>query len=234
MAYRRFLLSQSFHARSCNLSRGDALGPAWIYVGTWQASLCSSLFSRAVACGFDDVRSHVTVGDGMAFIESKEAAYDVIIVDSSDPEGPAGTLFGERFYKSVHKALKPGGIVCSQVGPDPSHPETPEPPQKFRPPRQSTAHTRCLHPQTPPQGKCMWLPFLAAFFPSRPRAQETDLKAATSPQGECMWLHLDLIKSMMDFVGSLFGTVGYAFTSIPTYPSGAPPHTPISSFAAAC
>jgi spermidine synthase len=32
----------------------------------------------------------VTVGDGMAFIEAKENEYDVIIVDSSDPDGPAG------------------------------------------------------------------------------------------------------------------------------------------------
>ncbi len=42
----------------------------------------------------------------MEFISSKTAAYDVIIVDSSDPDGPAGTLFGEAFYKAVHKALK--------------------------------------------------------------------------------------------------------------------------------
>ena len=35
-----------------------------------------------------------------------------------------------------------------------------------------------------------------------------------------MWLHLDLIKSMMDFCRGLFGNVGYAFTTIPTYPSG--------------
>jgi hypothetical protein len=32
-------------------------------------------FSIAVACGFDDARSHVTVGDGMAFISSKTAWY---------------------------------------------------------------------------------------------------------------------------------------------------------------
>lgn len=57
--------------------------------------------SCSVSCGFDDPRSKVTVGDGMEFISSKKEQYDVIIVDSSDPDGPAGTLFGEKFYQAV-------------------------------------------------------------------------------------------------------------------------------------
>ena len=35
-----------------------------------------------------------------------------------------------------------------------------------------------------------------------------------------MWLHLDLIKSMQDFCKDLYPQVGYAFTTVPTYPSG--------------
>lgn len=38
--------------------------------------------------------------------------------------------------------------------------------------------------------------------------------------GECMWLHLDLIHSVMSSCKKIFPVVKYAYTSIPTYPSG--------------
>jgi len=68
-----------------------------------------------VAISFADPRANAIVGDGAAFVQHAAAAsYDVIIVDSSDPEGPASVLFGETFYRAVFKALRPGGVVCSQ------------------------------------------------------------------------------------------------------------------------
>jgi spermidine synthase len=39
-------------------------------------------------------------------------------------------------------------------------------------------------------------------------------------QGECQWLHLDLIKKVLDNSKKLYPVVEYAWTSIPTYPSG--------------
>lgn len=39
-------------------------------------------------------------------------------------------------------------------------------------------------------------------------------------QGECMWLHLHLIKPLVDSIGQTFSSVEYAYTTIPTYPSG--------------
>lgn len=39
-------------------------------------------------------------------------------------------------------------------------------------------------------------------------------------QGECMWLHLDLIKPLIASISKTFSTVEYAYTTIPTYPSG--------------
>mmetsp|Transcript_1350 Transcript_1350/g.1823 ORF Transcript_1350/g.1823 Transcript_1350/m.1823 type:complete len:304 (-) Transcript_1350:149-1060(-) len=39
-------------------------------------------------------------------------------------------------------------------------------------------------------------------------------------QGECMWLHLDLIKPLMNSIAQFYTTVEYAYTTIPTYPSG--------------
>lgn len=39
-------------------------------------------------------------------------------------------------------------------------------------------------------------------------------------QGECIWLHLDLIKPLVDSISRTYATVEYAYTTIPTYPSG--------------
>mmetsp|Transcript_77561 Transcript_77561/g.186051 ORF Transcript_77561/g.186051 Transcript_77561/m.186051 type:complete len:176 (+) Transcript_77561:115-642(+) len=69
--------------------------------------------SVAVAVG--DPKVELLVGDGVAFAENaKENSYDVIIVDSSDPVGPAEKLFSKEFYVNAHRILKPGGVVCSQ------------------------------------------------------------------------------------------------------------------------
>lgn len=38
--------------------------------------------------------------------------------------------------------------------------------------------------------------------------------------GECQWLHLELIKEMRTFCKTLFPVVEYAYSTIPTYPSG--------------
>ena len=40
--------------------------------------------------------------------------FDVIITDSSDPEGPAESLFQESFYDLMKNALRPNGIICCQ------------------------------------------------------------------------------------------------------------------------
>jgi spermidine synthase len=39
-------------------------------------------------------------------------------------------------------------------------------------------------------------------------------------QGECQWLHLDFIAGVIGKVRGLFPSVKYAYTTIPTYPSG--------------
>ena len=39
-------------------------------------------------------------------------------------------------------------------------------------------------------------------------------------QGECVWLHLDLIRPLVSSISKTYSTVEYAYTTIPTYPSG--------------
>lgn len=75
----------------------------------------SKKFFPRFAPGFDHPKVTVKIGDGLKYLsELTEPTYDVIIVDSSDPVGPAESLFGKSFYESAKKALLPGGIICAQ------------------------------------------------------------------------------------------------------------------------
>ncbi|KAK9811308.1 hypothetical protein WJX72_001515 [[Myrmecia] bisecta] len=115
----------------------------------------SKKYFPQMALGFKDNRVRVEITDGIKFVQdAAEGSYDVIIVDSSDPVGPAQVLFQKPFFDAMHRALRPGGIVCTQA--------------------------------------------------------------------ESLWLHLDIIKELARMCSDVFqgGQVRYAFTTIPTYPSG--------------
>ena len=72
-------------------------------------------FLPGLACGFDDPRVEVHIADGARFVADHPDTYDVIIVDSSDPVGPAVVLFQQQFYQDMKKALRPGGIIVTQA-----------------------------------------------------------------------------------------------------------------------
>ncbi|KAF9804524.1 hypothetical protein IEO21_09348 [Rhodonia placenta] len=99
-----------------------------------------------------DPRVTVYVGDGFKFLSDNTSTYDVIITDSSDPVGPAASLFQKPYFELLHGALTPGGHI--------------------------------------------------------------------STQAECLWLHLPLINELRTMTRGLFPVAEYAYTTIPTYPSG--------------
>ncbi|MDK2784416.1 MAG: spermidine synthase [Bacillota bacterium] len=68
-----------------------------------------------ISSGLINERVHIHYTDGIKFVAEKEAAFDVIIVDSSDPVGPAVGLFGAEFYANVARALKPDGLFVAQT-----------------------------------------------------------------------------------------------------------------------
>ena len=110
-------------------------------------------FGESTATAFNDPRVTLVHADAAEYVKDHKEEYDVIIVDSSDPVGPAETLFTAAFYQSLRQSMKPGNsIMCNQ--------------------------------------------------------------------GECMWLHLDLIGEVLKHCKEVFPSVDYAFTTIPTYPSG--------------
>ena len=68
-----------------------------------------------LACGFDAPNAEVVVGDGIKYVAENKNAFDLIIVDSTDPVGPAVGLFSLEFYRSVHEALREDGIFVAQT-----------------------------------------------------------------------------------------------------------------------
>lgn len=114
----------------------------------------SKQFFPEVAVGYEDPRVTLHIGDGVAFLKAvPEATYDAVIVDSSDPIGPAQELFEKPFFESVARALRPGGVMCTQA--------------------------------------------------------------------ESIWLHMNIIEGIVANCHQIFkGSVNYAWTTVPTYPSG--------------
>ncbi|MGH8501931.1 MAG: polyamine aminopropyltransferase [Gammaproteobacteria bacterium] len=63
----------------------------------------------------DDPRANFYFGDGIDWIKQcKPASQDIIIIDSTDPVGPAEGLFSEAFYRHCHKALAADGLLVQQ------------------------------------------------------------------------------------------------------------------------
>ncbi|SCU92389.1 LAMI_0E10132g1_1 [Lachancea mirantina] len=96
------------------------------------------------------VRTHI--GDGFQFLRDYRNTFDVIITDSSDPEGPAQSLFQKAYFELLDSALTESGVITTQA--------------------------------------------------------------------ESMWLHLPIIKDLKKACSEVFAVAEYAYTTIPTYPSG--------------
>ncbi len=64
---------------------------------------------------FENHKLHVIYEDGISFVERVTDPYDVIIIDGSDPVGPAVDLFSESFYRNCCNALTSRGILSSQT-----------------------------------------------------------------------------------------------------------------------
>ena len=66
------------------------------------------------AAGRDDPCVSLHYEDGLRFVRKPVSAYDLIIVDSTDPFGPGEGLFTKEFYGNCFKALKDDGIMVNQ------------------------------------------------------------------------------------------------------------------------
>ncbi|DAA74534.1 TPA_exp: Uncharacterized protein A8136_3292 [Trichophyton benhamiae CBS 112371] len=112
----------------------------------------SKKYLPGMSVGFQHPNAKVHVCDGFKFLEEQKNQFDVIITDSSDPEGPAEVLFQKPYFELLYGALREGGVI--------------------------------------------------------------------STQAENQWLHLSMITELKKLMREVFPVVEYAYTTIPTYPSG--------------
>uniref|UniRef100_A0A8B9PBF7 Spermidine synthase n=1 Tax=Apteryx owenii TaxID=8824 RepID=A0A8B9PBF7_APTOW len=74
----------------------------------------SKKYLPGMAVGYSSAKLTLHVGDGFEFMKQNQEAFDVIITDSSDPMGPAESLFKESYYQLMKTALREDGILCCQ------------------------------------------------------------------------------------------------------------------------
>ncbi|MGO4889110.1 spermidine synthase [Anaerobacillus sp. MEB173] len=75
----------------------------------------SKQYLPEIAGELDNPRVDVQVDDGFMHIAKSENVYDVIMVDSTEPVGPAVNLFTKGFYEGISKALKEDGVFVAQT-----------------------------------------------------------------------------------------------------------------------
>ena len=64
---------------------------------------------------FDHPKLELVLADGTGFVQAQPSgSYDLVIVDSTDPVGPAEGLFTRSFYEHVHQLLAEEGIMITQ------------------------------------------------------------------------------------------------------------------------
>lgn len=60
-------------------------------------------------------RLNLMFDDGLAFVKNAESkSFDLILVDSTDPDGPGESLFTNEFYQDCYRVLSDDGILINQ------------------------------------------------------------------------------------------------------------------------
>jgi spermidine synthase len=70
-------------------------------------------FTRPV---LSDPRFELVIDDGMKYVAKTDRRFDVIIVDSTDPQGPGKVLFSQKFYAACRRCMTKGAVLVAQKG----------------------------------------------------------------------------------------------------------------------
>ncbi|RKF61566.1 Spermidine synthase [Erysiphe neolycopersici] len=146
----------------------------------------SKKYLPGMAIGYQHPKVKVHIGDGFKFLNDYKNEFDVIITDSSDPEGPAESLFEKPYFELLYNALKDGGVITTQGFKD-------------------------LAPIQAPAAA------FKSLFPACLYEMSIHIKLGNL---SWKWLHLALITKLKKNCREVFPNVEYAYTTIPTYPSG--------------
>ncbi|MFQ6083677.1 MAG: polyamine aminopropyltransferase [Candidatus Aminicenantia bacterium] len=75
----------------------------------------SKKFFPQLAFSFEDERVEIIFADGADYVKSSDRHFDIVIIDSSDPVGPAKVLFRKEFFKILKHRLNQNGIIVAQT-----------------------------------------------------------------------------------------------------------------------
>lgn len=69
----------------------------------------------SISYALEDKKLKLVIGDGINYVaKAQDSSFDLIIIDSSDPVGPAEGLFSREFFANCHRILTPDGIMTGQ------------------------------------------------------------------------------------------------------------------------
>jgi spermidine synthase len=71
----------------------------------------------------DDPRVTIRIGDGFRFVVDTREAFDLIVLDLTDPGGPSTALYTPEFYAACAARLGPQGAMTMHVGSPVAHPD---------------------------------------------------------------------------------------------------------------
>jgi spermidine synthase len=77
---------------------------------------CQEWLPELAGGAFEHPRGKLIIGDGLAYLRDVSEPFDVILVDSTDPVGPAEGLISDEFYRLAAGALSEDGIFAMQTG----------------------------------------------------------------------------------------------------------------------
>ncbi len=85
--------------------------------------VAKSQFGKVHRGAFDDPRLEVTVGDGLAYLRTTEARYDLVCMDLTDPVGPSVDLYSPATFALAQRAMAPDAAIVLHIGSPFSHPD---------------------------------------------------------------------------------------------------------------
>ena len=75
----------------------------------------SKKYLPEISCALEYPKVRVIIDDGIKHVQDHKNTYDVIIIDSTDPIGPAVGLFSAEFYQAVFESLTEDGLFVAQT-----------------------------------------------------------------------------------------------------------------------
>lgn len=78
---------------------------------------CARQHLQAVHRGaLDDARVQICIGDGMALVDRTEERFDLVLMDLTDPDTPAESLYAPAALQRMKRVLEPDGALVLHLG----------------------------------------------------------------------------------------------------------------------